>query len=133
MDITLKTDVQTDGNNSAATLIFVKPDGSEHKKVYVCRKEPADSTTRAELKAIITGLKEIRCPCTVHLKLMIMNTVGAINQEWPTMWEGRRWCNRNGKLVKDWELWREILELKRTKKLNLTAEKRENERKENDA
>ena len=53
-----------------ADLRYIKPNGEEHKRSYTCERHPVDSTHRAELKALATGLKELRCPArvTAYLK-----------------------------------------------------------------
>lgn len=109
-----------------AQLRYIKPDGKVHMRTYNCERYEADSVHRAELKAIIIGLKEIRCSARVTIYLKTAHSVAAINQDWPKGWQKNEWKNQKGHLVRDWELWKEVQELTEKKQITLTAGTREN-------
>lgn len=104
-----------------AELRYIKPNGEEHKRQYRCERLEADSTHRAELKALIMGLKEIRCPARVIAYLKTSHSIAAINQDWIRGWEKNGWKNQKGNLVRDWELWKEIYDVVDSKGLTLTG------------
>lgn len=104
-----------------AQLRYIKPDGKVHMRTYKCERYEADSVHRAELKAIIIGLKEIRCPARVIAYIRTAHSVAAINQNWPRGWMKNDWKNKKGHLVRDWELWKEIYEITETKQIILTG------------
>lgn len=104
-----------------AELRYIKPDGQEHRRQYHCERLEADSSHRAELKALITGLKEIRCPARITAYLKTSHSIAAINQDWIRGWKKNDWKNQKGNLVRDWELWKEIYEIVDSKNLTLVG------------
>ncbi|MDY4968766.1 MAG: RNase H family protein [Lachnospiraceae bacterium] len=104
-----------------ADLRYIKPNGEEHKRLYRCERYSADSTHRAELKALATGLKELRCPARVTAYLKTPHSIAAINQDWIRGWKNNDWKNAKGNLVRDWEIWKEIYEIVEEKEITLTG------------
>lgn len=104
-----------------AELRYIKPNGEEHKRRYTCERYSADSSHRAELKALATGLKEIRCPARVTAYLKTPHSIAAINQSWFQSWKQNDWKNTKGNLVRDWEVWKEIYEIIEAKEITLTG------------
>lgn len=102
-----------------AELRYIKPTGEEHMRSYTCERYAADSAQRAELKALAAGLKEIRCPAEVMISLRSSHLAAAIRNDWPKLWQRNEWKNQKGNLVRNWELWKEIMDLAEKKKLIL--------------
>lgn len=95
--------------------------GLDHRKKYSCERLPADSIQRAELKALAAGLKEIRCPAKVIVHLSSNHLTAAIRNDWINMWKRNGWKNQKGHLVRDWELWKEIVDIAEKKQLVLAG------------
>ena len=119
VDISIKTVLEE--LMCIAELRYIKPDGKEHKRRYNCVRLEADSVHRAELKALIVGLREIRCPARVTAYLKTSHSIAAINQDWARNWKKNGWKNQKGKLVRDWELWKEIYDIADAKGIILSG------------
>lgn len=118
-EIYLKTELtQTD---CIAELSCILNTQQEHRKKYSCKRMASDSAQRAELKAIITGLREIRCPAKVFVYLWSNHLAAATRNDWPANWKKNGWKNQKGHLVRDWELWKEIVDIVEKKQLVLVG------------
>ena len=107
-----------------AQLRYIKPTGEEHRRTYTCERYAADSSQRAELKALAAGLREIRCPAKVMIHMESNHLMAAIRNDWPKIWKQNGWKNQKGNLVRDWELWKEVIDISEKKQLVLTGRER---------
>lgn len=124
IDINLATELTE--QECVAELSCILAQGKEHRKRYTCKRLTADSSQRAELKALITGLKAIQKPSRVTIWLHASHLTAAIRNDWLVLWRKNGWKNQKGKLVRDWELWKEVMEIVEQKQLILVGgEKRE--------
>lgn len=119
VEIKMTTNLEKD--KCIATLSCALQNGFTHEKSYYCERMAADSDQRAELKAVAVGLNEIKCPAKVKIYLSSKHTIAAINQDWPTGWKRNDWKTAKGKLARDWEIWKKILEIAEQKELILSA------------
>lgn len=117
--IEIKLAVRLTKTECIAELSCKKRDGTDHKREYSCPRYEADSIHRAELKAVAAGLREIRYAARVVIYLKTSHSVAAINQDWIKSWRENGWKNKKGTLVRDWEIWREIMDIANQKELLL--------------
>ncbi len=117
--IEIKLAVYLTKTECIAELSCKKRDGTNHKRKYSCPRYDADSVHRAELKAVAVGLREIRCAAKVVIYLKTLHSAAAINQGWVKFWSGNGWKNKKGALVRDWEIWKEIMDVANQKELLL--------------
>ena len=68
------------------------------------------TNNRMELTAAIKGLEALRERCTVTLVSDSEYVVKGIAKGWARGWRARGW-RRTGKVVPNWELWQQLLEL----------------------
>lgn len=113
--------IHVDRTECIAELRCLKPNGEEHKRYYACERFPADSVHRAELKAILAGLRAIKCPARVMIYIGTAHSVAAINQGWFRNWKENDWKNAKGNLVRDWEIWKYICEIAEAKGITMAA------------
>ena len=92
----------------AAQLVLRMPDVTDYCRDYKREYLKADSSQRQELKAMAAGLLAINRPARVICNLQSSHIRAAVNQEWRKIWRENGWKNQKGRLVRDWELWREI-------------------------
>lgn len=122
------TTVYRSSGGMEAQLSFKKKDGSYYCRSYSREHLKADSSQRQELKAVAAGLSAINCPAHVICNVHQSHVKAAINQGWWKLWKNCGWKNQKGRLVRDWELWREIAELAEKKSLIISGGKDEFDR-----
>ena len=71
--------------------------------------EPMSTNNRAELQAVIDGLKALKKPCKVTVVSDSKYVVQGM-QEWVTGWSRRGWKTASGDPVKNRELWEALVE-----------------------
>lgn len=108
-----------------AQLAFRRKDGSDYCKSYHKEHLKADSAQRQELKAVLAALSAINRPAHVICNVHHPHIKAAINQEWWKLWKRCGWKNKKGRLVRDWELWRELSEIVEEKNLILSGGREE--------
>ena len=64
-----------------------------------------------EMTAVIEGLKLLKEPCNVKIYSDSAYVVNAFNEHWIEGWIKKNWQNSKKELVKNKELWLELLEL----------------------
>jgi ribonuclease HI len=64
-----------------------------------------------ELRAAIEGLRNLKEPSRVRLYSDSAYLLNALNEGWLVKWESNGWKTAKNKLVKNAELWRQLLEL----------------------
>ncbi len=69
------------------------------------------TNNRMELMAAIAGLAALKQPCVVALFSDSEYVVKGISKGWARGWRSKAWRRSGGKIVPNWELWRQLLEL----------------------
>lgn len=82
-----------------------------HKKIV---SSPVRNTTNnaMEIKAVIEGLKALKrndLPIEVHSDSAYV--CNCINKKWYVSWRKNGWVKKDGKIVKNYELWKELIDL----------------------
>lgn len=77
------------------------------------KKALKDTTNNImELSAVIEALKFLKEPCNVSIYSDSAYVVNAINQKWIENWQKNGWKTANKELVKNRELWEQLIELR---------------------
>ncbi len=79
----------------------------DHKK-ELSGGEPRTTNNRMEMTAVIEGLRALREPCEVSIELDSQYVKDGITR-WIRNWSRRNWKTASGDLVKNKDLWQEIL------------------------
>ncbi len=91
----------------AAVLIFRDAQGKEHRKEisggYRCT-----TNNRMELMAVIQALESLKYPVEVDLFTDSRYIANALEQGWLQQWKRRQWRRRDGKPVKNRDLWQRL-------------------------
>ncbi len=99
-----------DGPGGYGTVIqYVDPKGELHEKEL---SAGYDKTTnnRMELMGAIAGLETLNRPCEVELYSDSKYVISAFNENWINGWIKRGWKKSDGKVVKNIELWKRLIE-----------------------
>ena len=62
------------------------------------------------MTALLEALKRLTCPCAVVVYTSCAYIASALNNRWAEDWRQRGWIRKDGKSVKNAELWEEIME-----------------------
>ena len=128
MFIEIYTDGSCSGKSHVGGYAFVViEDGKEDIKVYGIRKETTNNAM--ELMAIVRAVKYI-----VTNKRLKKNDevtiysdsaycVNSVEQKWIYFWEKNDWKTKQGEPVKNLELWKEFLLLKRSCNMDISLKK----------
>lgn len=81
------------------------------KKKEICGGEVDTTNNRMELLAVVNGLKALKLPCNVQVCSDSAYVVNAINNGWIFAWVKNGWRTAGKKMVKNQELWEELLKL----------------------
>ena len=65
-----------------------------------------------ELRAVIAGLEELRCPCDVEIFSDSKYVTDAFNQHWIDGWLKKNWKRGKNEPVKNVDLWKKLLAAK---------------------
>jgi ribonuclease HI len=68
------------------------------------------TNNRMELTAAIRALEALKQPCAVTLMSDSAYVVNGITKNWARGWRAKGW-RRPGKVVPNWDLWRQLLDL----------------------
>lgn len=68
------------------------------------------TNNRMELTAAIRALEALKQPCAVTLMSDSAYVVNGITKKWAKGWRAKGW-RRAGKVVPNWDLWRQLLDL----------------------
>ena len=79
-----------------------------------------DNTTNniMELTAVIEGLKLLKFPCKVKLYSDSAYVVNAIAKEWLLNWKENGWLTKEGKSIKNKQIWEKMYKLLYVKNIN---------------
>lgn len=109
MDVTIYTDGACSGNPGpggyGAILMY-----GEHKK-ELSGGEAVTTNNRMELMGVITALKALKRPCTVHLYTDSQYVVNAIEKGWAKKWQANGWMRNKKDRAMNPDLWQELLDL----------------------
>ena len=80
--------------------------------------EEMTTNNRMELLAVINGLKALNRPCEVDVYSDSAYVVNAFQQNWIVNWQRNGWRNSAKAEVANVDLWKELLALTKTHKVN---------------
>lgn len=109
MDVTIYTDGACSGNPGPGGFGAILMYG-EHKK-ELSGGEAETTNNRMELMGVITALKALKRPCTVHLYTDSQYVVNAIEKGWAKKWRSNGWMRNKKDKAMNPDLWQELLEL----------------------
>lgn len=69
------------------------------------------TNNRMEMLAVLNGLKALRRKCSVNIYSDSKYIVDAINSHWLDNWKNNGWITSSGNLVKNKDLWEELIQL----------------------
>ena len=120
-----KVEIWTDGcckgnpgvGGYGAVLLYYDKDGTTHKKEL---KQGFNNTTnnRMELLAAIEALKLLKYSCDVDLHSDSKYLVDAFNQDWVSNWEKNNYKNSKKEIIKNKDLWTELISLSKMHNIN---------------
>ncbi len=116
--VELYTDGACSGNPGPGGWAFILRHKATGKEKEVSGAETETTNNRMELLAVIRGLETLQRPCRVQLFTDSIY-VGKGLTEWLPGWKRRGW-KREGKPIKNLELWRRLDELAARHKLRFT-------------
>lgn len=112
MQVVAYTDGSSRGNPGpggyGAVLIYVGPDGVEHRR-ELCAGYACTTNNRMELLGAIVALEALKRPCEVELHSDSQYVVNAFNQHWVDGWQRKGWKTAGKKPVKNPDLWKRLL------------------------
>ena len=117
MNVTMYTDGASRGNPGpggfGTVLHFTDTQGNLHTKEisqgFICT-----TNNRMELLAVIAGFEALKKPCAVDVFSDSKYVVDAFNQHWVEGWLKRGWKNAKKEPVKNIDLWKRLLEAKKS-------------------
>lgn len=115
-----KVDIYTDGACSGnpgvggygAILIY-----NGHEKI-VKGGEKETTNNRMELMAIINGIKALKEPCEVTIYSDSAYSINPFIEGWINNWILKGWKTANNSIVKNIDLWEELIEIMKPHKIN---------------
>lgn len=117
-EIELYTDGACSGNPGPGGWAFILRHLATGKEKEESGGERETTNNRMELLAVIRGLEALKRPCKVELFTDSIY-VGKGLTEWLAGWKRRGW-KRDGKLVKNMELWQQLDELAQKHRVHFT-------------
>ena len=91
-----------------AVLLFVDPDGQEHR-LELSEGYRRTTNNRMELLAAVVALEALKRPCSVELHSDSQYLVNAWNKNWIAGWVKRGWKNASKEPVKNPDLWQRMI------------------------
>ncbi|MFO0817807.1 MAG: ribonuclease HI [Pirellulales bacterium] len=116
--VELYTDGACSGNPGPGGWAFILRHVATRKEKELSGAERETTNNQMELLAVIRGLEALRSPCRVHLFTDSIY-VGKGLTEWLPGWKRRGW-KREGKPIKNIELWKRLDELASRHQLKFT-------------
>ena len=103
-----------DGPGGYGTILsYVDTKGVDHIREFSGGYQKT-TNNRMELMAAIVGLEALTRPCQVELYSDSKYLVDAFNQHWIDSWLKRNWVNSQKQPVKNPDLWKRLLEAKKS-------------------
>ena len=119
--VTLYTDGACSGNPGnggyGAILVHVDANGQKHEKEF-SRGYKLTTNNQMELLAVIVGLEALKKPCEVTVYSDSKYVVDAFNNKWIDGWLAKGWRTAGKSPVKNVELWKRLLEAKKSHDVN---------------
>lgn len=117
MKVTIYTDGAARGNPNGpggygAVLEYLDKNGTLHTK-EVSAGYRKTTNNRMELMAVIRALECLNRPCEIDLYSDSKYVVDAFNQRWIESWQKKGWKKSDNKPVKNIDLWKRLLQLKK--------------------
>ena len=103
--VSLYTDGACKGNPGVGGWGVLMRYGSHEKTLY--GGEPATTTNRMELMAVIEGLRALKRPCTVDIYTDSKYVMQGMS-EWISGWKARGWKTAGKQPVKNVDLWQAL-------------------------
>ncbi len=73
--------------------------------------EPLTTNNKMEIMAVIKGLEALKEPCKVTIYSDSAYVVNAVEKGWLKSWKRSNWRKSDGSMVKNIELWEELIRL----------------------
>ena len=115
-DVEIFTDGACSGNPGKGGWGAVLVYGTVEKELS--GGEPNTTNNRMELSAVIAALSALKEPCEVTLTTDSQYVVNAIEKGWLANWQRNNWRKSDKGEVLNVDLWRELLTLLNTHKVN---------------
>lgn len=114
--VLIYTDGACSGNPGPGGWAAILMAGGAVKEL--CGGEASTTNNRMELLAVINGLKALNRPCEVDVYSDSAYVVNAFQQNWIVNWQRNGWRNSAKAEVANVDLWKELLALTKTHKVN---------------
>ena len=114
--VTIYTDGACSGNPGAGGFAAILMYNGVEKVVSGGEKETTNN--KMELMAVISGLNSLKEACEVDVYSDSQYVVDAFNKGWVDSWQKNGWRNSSKDDVKNVELWKMLLDLTKTHKVN---------------
>jgi len=114
--VTIYTDGACSGNPGAGGFAAILIYNGVEKVVSGGEKETTNN--KMELMAVISGLNSLKEACEVDVYSDSQYVVDAFNKGWVDSWQKNGWRNSSKDDVKNVELWKMLLDLTKTHKVN---------------
>lgn len=114
--VTIYTDGACSGNPGAGGFAAILMYNGVEKVVSGGEKETTNN--KMELMAVISGLNSLKEACEVDVYSDSQYVVDAFNKGWVDSWQKNGWRNSSKDDVKNVELWKILLDLTKTHKVN---------------
>ncbi len=114
--VTIYTDGACSGNPGAGGFAAILIYNGVEKVVSGGEKETTNN--KMELMAVISGLNSLKEACEVDVYSDSQYVVDAFNKGWVDSWQKNGWRNSSKDDVKNVELWKILLDLTKTHKVN---------------
>ena len=114
--VTIYTDGACSGNPGAGGFAAILMYNGVEKVVSGAEKETTNN--KMELMAVISGLNSLKEACEVDVYSDSQYVVDAFNKGWVDSWQKNGWRNSSKDDVKNVELWKILLDLTKTHKVN---------------
>ena len=115
--VNLYTDGACSGNPGVggygAILVHVDANGVKHEKEF-SQGYQMTTNNQMELLAVIVGLEALKKPCNVTIYSDSKYVVDAFNNKWIDGWIAKGWKTAGKSPVKNVDLWKRLLEAKKT-------------------
>jgi ribonuclease HI len=106
--VTIYTDGACQGNPGPGGYCAILEYGEHRRELSGGFRRTTNN--RMEMTAVIKALEALKGPCQVTVVSDSEYVVNGITKGWAKGWRAKGW-RRSGKVVPNWELWSELLEL----------------------
>lgn len=113
VEIYIGTDLRGPAKGEGKVIYIMRTlrrDGQPHESRPAVRAEDPSTESQLVLLALRDALMRIVYACEVVVHTECTYIAAAINNMWPEVWQGNGWQNAKGQQVKDWYLWKCILQ-----------------------